>query len=490
MRLTNILERRLLDVSQSPNSPTQLNIDSALYSAQAFAGDARFIALAFVAPLALSRLSGVWRNLNTARAIAQSEVALSSVPSVSLFARTPWSLRGLSAFATGALLVGCGTEENPVDDAHLQPPRALEAQATEFNVTGETSLGTNTGFHASLNEPGSLAVTWADYNPSNANPSAVLMRIFPAMGSPSNVVEVARPEAATVLAPYVSNADNGDTLLAWTHSLGVDSPNGVRARRYTGGAQAQGDSFNIVPLEMRDPVIAGTVALNPDGSFIVVSNENSASCGVCARNYSADNAQQSVTTLSAPGEQVLSSDISASSQGEWAWAGMVDLGNDRREIRFRAYVPGRNFGAPGTLAVSNLESVSNIQLALIPGNHSLIVWQSSQGLRGQLFTSNGNRVGSTLNINSLPPGSNFSVASDETGAFVVAWEDQGQIRASLLAADGRAIASNLEISGAGGGNSNVTVAANEHGRVSFVWRKFQERPAGYNLVARSFQIRY
>jgi len=496
MRLSasqNLLDRRAAADSTSL-SAHQLRLDAAWAEAQSVAGDWRMASLALLAPLAVSRLPGLWRS-------AAGLSKLGSLGEASLIEAGGQVLAGSSAWAKwtrfgGALglsgtLAACSGDPARTDmDAGLQPPRSMEAQGAEYAAMAAPSTGTNQGFAASLNEAGQLAVAWADFNPSGPNPSVVYSRLFSAAGAGGSAVEVGRPAGAVALSPSVSNTDRGDVLVAWTESMGPDAPSGIRARRLDSSGQAQGEAFTAVPIENHNPPILGSIALSDDASFIVVSNENSADCGVCARRYGADNVQRSVTTLSEPGASVLASDLSSSSQGDWAWAGMVARADGQREIRFRYFDLAQGFGAPGSFTIPDPGTGTRIQVAILPGNRSLLVWQSAQGLRGMLFTPDGRTQGSPIELNSLPPGASFSATSDETGAFVVAWEEAGQVRASLLASDGRMIARDLSVSDGGSENHEVTVAANEHGGVSIVWRRFLQSPAGYQLMAKNYQIRY
>ncbi len=479
----SLLNRRIA-YSDSALSANQVRMDAAWQVAKELSSDWRVAAAALAFPFAASRLPASLRALSSFKTLLHAETNLGRW--LGAVSGNSWSLRAGGFLGGAATLVGCGDENSPLSDSGLQAPRSIEAQAAEYPVMPMASRGTLQGFQASLSEAGQLAVTWAEVNPS----SRVFLRVFPASGNPLNVVEVARPENAVALVPQVSSLDDGTSLVSWTESLGVGRETGMMARRFSNVGQPLGDSFTIVPFELREPAIVGRTALNADGSFVVVSNENSRSCGVCARNYGANNVQTSVVTLSNPGESVLTSYISGSSQGEWAWAGMVERTDGQSEIRFRAYVPGRGFGAPVSFVVPNLGSGTSIQLAVLPHNRSLLVWQTAQGLRGRLFSFNGDALSELITLNSVPLGSNVSVTSDQVGAFIVAWEAEGQIRASLIASDGRNIADNLNISGDSVGNSQVTVTANEHGRVSFAWMHFQPSPAGNQIVARDYQIRY
>ncbi len=407
-----------------------------------------------------------------------------------ILSRVSWLAQGAkfsgATLGMGALLTACGAPDNMAPDGStLAPPRTIEVQGAEYSVT-PVSTGTNQGFAAKLNSNGQLAVTWTDYS----NASVVNLKIFSDARTPGNLVEVERPQNAVSLLPSISNDDAGNVLLAWTNSMGPDAPSGLRARRYSAAGQAQGNSFPIVPLENHNPVIMGSVSLQSDGSFRVVSNENSSSCGVCARTYGPDNVQRSVMTLSEAGTSVLASDMADSAQGDWAWAGLLAGNNGERQVRFRYFNVGTGLGASTTFSIGNPGTATGIKVAILPNDNSLVVWQSNQGLRGMVLKPDGRPQSAQISLNSLPPGSSFSATSDEAGAFVVAWEEAGQIRSSLLDANGRIISSNLEISNGTSDNHEVTVTANERGQVSYLWRRAQRSPAGYNLVGRNYQIRY
>ncbi len=489
----NLLTRRLAVFSPTLTT-TQLQMDAALNAAQELTGDWKTAALALAAPLVISRLSSVFRNAAFSYRMAAFSEATFVEAGAGVLARTSsfakWGRVAGTTFGMGALLAACGGNE--FETGSPAPPRTLEVQGSEYSVTPSASTGTNQGFAATLNTNGQLAVTWADYNPSNPNPSAVNLRVFSASGNPSSAVEIERPPGAVSLSPSISNDEAGNILAAWTNSMGPDSPSGVRARRYSAGAQAQGNSFPIVPLENHMPPIMGTVALNPDRSFIVVSNENSSDCGVCVRTYGADNIQRSVQTLSEAHVSVLASDLARNSQGDWAWAGLLADNNGGRSVRFRYFNNGTGLRPAVTVPIGNPGAGTGIKIAVLPNDHSLVVWQSSQGLRGMVFAADGSTLSSQISLNSLPPGFSFSATSDETGAFVVAWEEGStkQIHASLLASDGRIISDNINISGTSSNNHEVVVTGNEGGHISFVWRRFQPSPAGYTLAAKNYQIRY
>lgn len=491
VRTSHLLERRS-HFEIPVLSEGQKEMDALLSTSQSTMSDWKMAAFTVAAPLVVTRLSALFRNTFPLLRGASVSEALPQVAGLSWFTRSPALNRvGVGALGGSLFLVGCG-DANPVTDAQLTAPRTLEAQGAEFSVTAELSPGTQQGFAASLNVQGQLAVTWADLNPSQSNPSTVNLRTFSPNGIPGAVTEIERPQGSVCLAPSLSNDDRGNILAAWTQSMGPDAPSGLRARRYNSQGQAQGNSFQIVPNENHMPTIVGRVALNEDASFLVVSNENSRDCGVCVRNYGADNLQRSVQTLSEANLSVLSTDLAPSAQGDWAWAALLADNTGGRSLRFRYYHAGVGFGPAVTAPISNPGTGTQIKVAALPNDRAIVVWQSAQGLRARIFKADGSGVGAEIALNALPPGASFSATSDQNGAFVVAWEDAGQkqIRASLIAADGRIISGNMNVSENSTENQEVRVTGNENGRITFVWQRFQPSPAGYRLVARNYQVRY
>ncbi|GEM_PF-4728935 len=496
----SILERALNFNEQPVFSASQIAIDGALGRFQAFSGDWKNLAISLIVPALASRVRGMFNPAFAARAfISEATLAseVSSAPAwegLSLWlGRLPkFAKLGSAVLSSGLLGAACTTQfPERTEDAGLSPPRSLEVSGEEYGITPSPSTGTNQGFSASLNANNELAVAWADLNPSDLSHSGIFLRTFSSAGNAGNVVTVDHPQDAIAIAPSLASNSHGNSLVSWTTTAGPEAPSALFARRFSNTGEAQGASFPLVPAALRSLIVQGALAMQEDGSFTAVSNENSTTCAVCARNFSPANIEQSLVALSDPYSPVLASHLASTSQGDWAWAGLLPGENGEIRVRFRYFNVGQGLGPATTFSIGNPQTPSKVQVAVLPNDNSLVVWETNQGLRGMVVAADGRPLSAQLELNSLLPGSAFSVAGDEVGAFVVAWQEAGQIHASLLSSRGQSIASHLNISGEGADNREVQVVGNESGRITFVWRRFHSQGnASYDLVARNFRVQY
>jgi len=230
------------------------------------------------------------------------------------------------------------------------------------------------------------------------------------------------------------------------------------------------------------------VILHEDGSFTVISNENTADCGVCAREYAANNVQGSVQTLSDSNVPVLASAVASAANGDWAWVALLAGQNGTRSVRYHYQSASHANNLNTTFEIGNIQTASTVRVAILPAGRALVLWETNEGLKGMVLKPDGTPLSSQLSINSQAPGGSFSVGSDAHAAFVVSWIEGGSVKASVYSSSGQSISSNLSISGSANDATDVSVAGNESGQVSFVWRRFSG--GNYSLVARNYQINY
>ncbi len=493
----NILDRRL-SVGLSSTShlnDAQLKMDAFLETAQGLASDWKTAALAIALPLASARIAGVFRNSAGALRLVQwgeasvaeqgalSFLKTSFIPRLA-FARSAGSLLGL-----GGMLAACSVDRTGSgEDAGTLPiPRSFEANGNEYSITSSPSAGTLQGFQTNLSSSDVLSVAWADLDSSNANPSAVYLRRFQSTNPEGSMIEVDRPQGSVDLLPALSTNDHDQLLVSWTNSSGQDAPSSVFARRYNAD-QVNGNAFQIVPAAQRNYLAQSNVILHEDGSFTVISNENTADCGVCAREYAANNVQGSVQTLSDSNVPVLASAVASAANGDWAWVALLAGQNGTRSVRYHYQSASHANNLNTTFEIGNIQTASTVRVAILPAGRALVLWETNEGLKGMVLKPDGTPLSSQLSINSQAPGGSFSVGSDAHGAFVVSWIEGGSVKASVYSSSGQSISSNLSISGSANDATDVSVAGNESGKVTFVWRRFSG--GNYSLVARNYQINY
>ena len=236
--------------------------------------------------------------------------------------------------------------------------------------------------------------------------------------------------------PRIAADARGSFVVVWHSESGQDGDEfGVFGQRFTREARPIGSEF-LVNAYTSGPQFLGSVAMVPDGSFVVAwtgSRPGTSASDVFGQRFDrlgerrGDEFVVNVYTTGLEADAVVSAD--AAGRFTVAW---IDYGQDGSSYG----VSARRFdasGAPltGDLRVNThtLDGQYQVATAAAPSGEFVVVWASAEqdgdrrGVFGQLFDRAGNRAGAEFQVNVYTEGHQMSpsVAMDRAGNFVVAW---------------------------------------------------------------------
>jgi hypothetical protein len=277
----------------------------------------------------------------------------------------------------------------------------------------------------------------------------------------------------------VRTAADGSFVVAW-EAQPVSGSSTVRARRYDAGATPLGPEFQVNTSTTgfhREP----SVAVAPDGAFVVAWQANTSIWDVYARRFDAGGAPlggqflvNTVTTFNQSGVSVY-----AAPDGGFAafWFGL----HDNLDVHARRYDAA---GQPGPAFVANsyVTGTQNAAVALYdPSGSFTVAWagpgptDQNGGIFAQRFDAAGAPVGSELRLNGntanhqeLP-----DVARERNGRFAAVWRNRDLdsvasrgVFTRLLDAQGQPLGAEFKLTNDG---DAPAAAADGGGQVLVAW---------------------
>jgi len=207
------------------------------------------------------------------------------------------------------------------------------------------------------------------------------------------------------------------------------------------------------------------IAMDGAGNFVVVWNsylQDGSSNGVFGQRFDqncnplGDEIQINTTSTGNQKETSLAMDIDGSFVVVWQGPGQVE--EDKEDIFARRFDPnGRPVGSEFRVNTNTNDKQLCPQAAMNNGGRFVIVWESvnvpiegKKAICGQLYDSNGLKIGTEFVINDGPSDGRFpDAAMDSEGNFAVVWmqdKSSNSIMGRLYNADGSAIAGPFGIS--------------------------------------------
>jgi len=260
---------------------------------------------------------------------------------------------------------------------------------------------------------------------------------------------------------YVSGLEGGGFVVAWsdTSQTGADtSGKAVRVQIYDGDGATVGSNILVNTTTAGNQTVSNVTGLT-DGGFIVgwVDSSGSPANVIRAQRFAADGTQED-------GEFVVTT---SSPSGATTGQAMVEF----------AALPGGGFAAVW------------IDASASGGDNSGLA------VRGRLYDSDGNTVGSEFLVNSTTAGNQTkpSIATLADGGFVVVWDDDSEtggdtdgraIRGQVFAADGSTSGSEFLVNNTtAGGQGTPVVTALDTGDFVVTWNDESATGADTSLGA-------
>ena len=331
----------------------------------------------------------------------------------------------------------------------------------EFGVNASTTGGQSLP-HVGSNAAGNFVATWGESVAGSGVSSEVRARRFDASGAPQGGdIAVNTYTSGVQGGSSVAMSSAGEFVVVWwsgpeygSGQVGQDGSDlGVFGRRYDASGNPLSAEFQVNQYTTGgqwDP----RIAMNPDGSFVVVwrSPQDAQYAGIMARRYD-------------------------------------------------------NTGAPlgGEFRVNSTELgyQSDPDVALDSTGNAIVVWtsdgqdSSDEGVYGQRLDASGNKLGPEFNVNTFTTGfqgsARVAVPSDFTpgfdpGEFAVIWLSSGQdgnfggVFAQHFFGSGRRNGVELPVNSTTLGHQNApAIAAQPNGQFVAAWN---EDSSGYRFMAR------
>ena len=218
---------------------------------------------------------------------------------------------------------------------------------------------------------------------------------------------------------------DGGSIIAWIDRGGNDgSGDGIFAQRFNSSGAKVGSEFLVNTTTAGDQ-FSPSVAVAPDGSFIIAWEGPGTGIDVWAQRYTKDGVKIGFEFLlnTTTGGSQRYPEIQFYPDGTFV-AGFVD-GSQTVLQRFNA--SARPIGIETRISSGTGDVVMD-GLCVRPDNTLLMVWTSGGDVYGQIFSSTLVPIGSQTRLNTYLPGTQeYAVARvDGLGNFIVTWQDQVQ----------------------------------------------------------------
>jgi hypothetical protein len=304
---------------------------------------------------------------------------------------------------------------------------------TEFRVNTSTDGFAGTPA-VGANTAGAFVVVWAKSYVFNAD---VAGQRYDVSGAPAGPEFQVNPSNNYEIFPLVAVAPSGAFIIVWS-SGGFGPPPApppiydVFARLYDRSGLPQGAAFRVNGFAPYTQQVAGAVAADPAGNFVVVwSSQYSGAMGydVIGQRYAASGvpmgSQFRVNTYTSGNQTVPAVATDPSGNFVVAWRGSAELGI--RAQRFDS--SGVPLGPEFQVNTSTAGTQNAPAIAVDGGGNFVITWADAaspgQGdIFGQRYSNLGAPSGPEFRVNTNTTDSqhNPSVASTAGGTFLVTWD--------------------------------------------------------------------
>ena len=318
---------------------------------------------------------------------------------------------------------------------------ALLAQAppfgTEFQVNAYTTNSQDFPSIGAGGVTGSFVVSWRS-GLQDGDKGGIFLRRFNALGPflgseiPVNTITTGEQNE-----PAVGVAANDNFVIAWD-SDGV-GPFDARAscQRFSGGGSTINSQFDANASGTNVSQVTPAIAMRGSGEFVVAWDEPA---GILAQRYDAFAGavgSNFLNTYVSPSTQ-FAPDVAMNSAGQFV---VVRMSFYQLSPAAKTDIFGQVFDSDGNKVGSEFQvntftdGVQGIpRVAIHKGGDFVVVWHSGgedgsdYGVFGQRFNAAGEKIGSEFPVNSYTPGRQYvpSVAAEPDGGFVVVWQSKDE----------------------------------------------------------------
>jgi hypothetical protein len=302
---------------------------------------------------------------------------------------------------------------------------------------------------------GQFVVVWHD--DGGDGKYQIKMRGFNADGTPRfSQRTVNNVASGQQLLPSIALASTGDFVVAWQDDAGNDGRYQIKARQFNSDGSPKGGQFTV-NTNAAGQQLTPSVAVNPDGDFVVVwqdDTDGNGSYQIKARGYKHDGTgqfAQRTVNASATGQQRRPV-VAMAPKDSFVVAWEDDGGDGRYQIKSRRFRPD---GTP------------------IAGNETVNVGAAGNQLRPAIAM----RV--------------YDADASKRSQYVISWEDdynnnqEYQIKARGFNANGTQLMSQVTVNrNSRGQQLRPAVALGSHGRFMVVWQDDLEKNGVWEILGR------
>ena len=390
---------------------------------------------------------------------------------------------------------------------------AYQPRTVEFLVNSATAGSQNLARVVKLAD-GRVLVIWRTIS-EQSDQTAIKGQFFEADGTRIGE-EIFLTDVGTIFGPnhpVAIGLPGGGFMLAWTSGNGTEVF--LKAQRFDASGAEAGDELTIA-----SSAVSPEMALLDDGSVVLVwTNSTSfggagdgAGQGVAGTIIAPDGTRQDFTVNSTtPGDQWLPT-VTVLQNGNFvvAWTDESGSGGDSdTSIKGQIFTPtGAKTGGEILLNTSTTNNQSEPILAALASGGFVAIWTHDSAddasfefdIRGQIFHSDGVKVGAEFLVNGSTAGNQFRATVTDTGdgGFLVSWtvetsiffDTTDGIMAQAFAADGSKIGSEFLVSDVTFGlQLDPAVALLGKGDLFFTWEDYSSiggDPSGTAVKGRLF----
>ena len=297
------------------------------------------------------------------------------------------------------------------------------------------------------NASGGFVVAWESQG-SNGTDNfdySIQARVYAPDGSPlGDQFQVNTYTSNAQLGPVVASDAQGGFVVAWeSNGSGGTDTNGlsIQARRYDAAGAPLGDQFQVNTYTTFAQV-APTIAVGPQGSFVIVWQGSTAS-GIAAQRYDSNAVPVGPEilvnefTTGSPGDPSVAEDGQGRFVIAWDSNGSNGGDTDGRSVQARRF---DSDGSPlsGDFQVNQYTTGNQYvpSVASDSGGGFVVTWQSYgssgndsefESIQARTFDANGVATFGDIQADSYTSGTQIfsAVAMDPHGDFVVTWESYG-----------------------------------------------------------------
>lgn len=281
---------------------------------------------------------------------------------------------------------------------------------------------------------GDFVVTWTS---DDADHTGIFARVYDTSGTPLSVeIAVNTTAPNDQMKPAVAMATDGSFVVVWQSDKQDGDNYGIYARRFDAAGTPLSIEIAVNDYFIKNQTDA-SIAMAPDGSFVVAWKDDRNGGDVYVRHFSTTGAALSneilVNTNTANG-QILPA-VAMDSAGNYVVAWQSDSGGSGKAIFAQRFdLNDIKLGSEFRVNTYDSNDQTEPAIAMAPDGRFVITWTSNnqdgggKGVYAQRYAADGTPAGGEFRVNTVTNHDQETptVAMDASGNFVIAWQSDNQ----------------------------------------------------------------